>query len=154
MGEQRWVAVVDPDLMLALVACSYDEEPTNRFWAKVDKRTTDDDQCWIWTGALSSEGYGNFSIVLDGRQRTVRAHRVAWFFWHQSTIADDHYLDHFLAVPGGTCRGRFCVNPAHLEPVTKEQNDARATGHTSAVGQRYARAEHLLERDNRQLALA
>lgn len=154
MAEQRSVAVVDRELMLALVACSFDEGPTNRFWAKVDQRTHENDGCWIWTGALSDEGYGNFSIVLDGRERTVRAHRVAWFFWHQAAMDEDHYLDHFLATPTGNCAGRFCVNPAHLEPVPKHVNDARRTGYTSKIGQRTARDELLLARENRQRELA
>lgn len=150
MGEQRWVAVVDRELMLALVDASFDEAPTSRFWGKVDRRCTDTDTCWVWTGALSGEGYGNFSITLNGRERTVRAHRVAWFFHHQATIDDDHYLDHYLAVPDGRCGGRFCVNPAHLEPVPKHVNDSRATGYTAAIGQRTRRDEHIAARNQRE----
>lgn len=148
MSEQRWSAVVDPDLIPLLLEASYDAGPTERFWSKVDKRTSPGDDCWIWTAALSDEGYGNFSIRLDGRERTVRAHRVAWIFYHQLGREPDHYLDHRLT-PSGVCKGRFCVNPDHLEPVPKHVNDERSTGATSKIGQRHARAIALEDRDLR-----
>lgn len=146
MTEQRWVAVVNAELMLALVDIALnDERIAERFWAKVNRDVAGADDCWIWTGALSSEGYGNFSVRIDGRERTVRAHRMAWFLTYPKPLEFGQYLDHYLA-PAGLCRGRYCVNPAHLEPVTKEVNDARATGATSAYRQRAVRSLHLEER--------
>lgn len=142
MSEQRWLAVVDAELIGLLVDASFDEAPQARFWAKVDKRG----DCWIWTGALSDEGYGNFSIALAGRRRVVRAHRVAWFFYYQSAIDPTHYLDHYLT-PLALCVGRFCVNPTHLEPVPKHVNDARAAGATPKATQRYRRQLALELRD-------
>ena len=41
-----------------------------RFWAKV--RKTDD--CWEWTGATTSDGYGNLRVGA----RAVGAHRIAY----------------------------------------------------------------------------
>lgn len=146
--SERWSAVINADLIPLLVEASYDYEPTTRFWAKVDKRTAAGDDCWVWTGALSDEGYGNFSIILAGRRHVVRAHRVAWFFHHQASLEADLYLDHFLT-PALQCHGRFCVNPSHLEPVPKHINDERSTGATSKVGQRYRRTLVLEARDLR-----
>lgn len=144
MSEQRWIAIVNPELTLALVDLALNDEAlAARFWSKVDKRTTDTDGCWIWTAALSSEGYGGFKVIIDGRHHVVRAHRLAWFLTHLEALAEWHYLDHLA----DRCRGRYCVNPAHLEPVDKAENDRRATGGTSASLQRAARSAHLLERD-------
>ena len=151
MGAPRWTTVVNVELMEALCGAVTDEGLQDRFWAKVDKRTIDyEDDCWIWTAALSSEGYGNFSVQLapgDAGRRVVRAHRVAWFITYPRPLEAHHYLDHLFPV----CRGRYCVNPMHLEPVDKEENDRRATGTTSANTQRFRRSEHLLERDTREL---
>lgn len=145
--SERWVAVVNPELMLALVDVALnDEKVAARFWAKVDKQTTDDDECWIWTAALSSEGYGNFSVRIDGAERTVRAHRMAWFLTTLRALPDDYYLDHVYPV----CKGRYCVNPLHLEAVMKVENDLRRTGTTAAATQREARRLHLEAR--RQVA--
>lgn len=150
MSAPRWTSIVDVALMEALCAILPHPRITERFFAKVDQRTIPyEDECWIWLGALSSEGYGNFSIRIDGRERTVRAHRVAWFIHTPRPLDRYHYLDHLVPV----CRGRYCVNPLHLEPVDKAENDRRATGTTSAATQRTRRSEHLLERNQRALTL-
>lgn len=141
MTEQRWVATVNPELMLALVDLALNDEAiAHRFWSKVD-RSAGDDGCWIWTAALSSEGYGAFKVIIDGRHHTVRAHRMAWFLVHLTPLEADHYLDHLA----DRCRGRWCVNPSHLEPVTKAENDRRATGAGRAI-QRTTRDAEMLAR--------
>jgi hypothetical protein len=42
-----------------------------RFWSKVDKSG----ECWLWTAALTSEGYGVFGIYPGVAKR---AHRLAY----------------------------------------------------------------------------
>lgn len=80
-----------------------------RFWAKVDKT----EACWLWTGAKNGKGYGFFTI--DGIQ--MRAHRAAYAMF-VGAIPDGLVLDHL-------CRVHHCVNPAHLEPVTSQENTRR-----------------------------
>lgn len=79
------------------------------FWAKVQKTDT----CWLWT-ARSCNGYGSFGI---GRVPRL-AHRVAYTEL-VGPIPKGMTLDHL-------CRVRACVNPAHLEVVTAEENVRRA----------------------------
>lgn len=82
--------------------------PLERFWEKVEKT----DSCWLWTAALSQDGYGLFR---DGRSQS--AHR--WLYKQLvGEIPDGLQLDHL-------CRVRNCVNPAHLEPVTLAENARR-----------------------------
>lgn len=67
-------------------------------------------ECWMWTGALDKGGYG--------RRGRTSAHR--WSYEHHvGPIPDGLEIDHL-------CRVRACVNPLHLEPVTKQENIARA----------------------------
>jgi hypothetical protein len=68
--------------------------------------------CWYWTGALV-RGYGVMSI--DGRTNYV--HRT-YFEIFKGKIPLEHDLDHL-------CRTPMCVNPEHLEPVTRSENVAR-----------------------------
>jgi hypothetical protein len=75
----------------------------DRFLSKVI--VTDD--CWQWTGARTSSGYGNMKV----NGRNVGAHRVAYELF-VGPIPVEHELDHLCGNgPSG------CVNPLHLEPV-------------------------------------
>jgi hypothetical protein len=75
------------------------------FWEQVDKS----DGCWIWSGAFNGGGYGCFGRAL--------AHRYAYELC-MGPIPEGLDLDHL-------CRVRKCVNPAHLEPVTRAENVRR-----------------------------
>ncbi len=100
--------------------------------------------CWLWLGSTNDQGYG--VITLGGRHwRKVRVHRAVY----------EHFVD---AIPEGLtldhlCRVRNCVNPDHVEPVTRGENvlrglttsgeNARKThcinGHEFAPGNTYRR---------------
>ena len=86
----------------------------DRFWSKVAKS----DGCWLWTGGLS-HGYGRIYIetLADGRKRFEAAHRVSYMLL-VGPIPSGAELDHL-------CRNPACVNPAHLEPVTHQENILR-----------------------------
>jgi 5-methylcytosine-specific restriction endonuclease McrA len=75
------------------------------------------DECWIWQGSLVGNGYGN--IRADGRLQYV--HRVAYQEL-LGPIPDGLELDHVRA---RGCISRACWNPAHLEPVTRQENQRR-----------------------------
>ncbi len=75
--------------------------------------------CWLWMGALSNVGYGQFR--LDGK--TVLAHRVA-------VILDGRELPPGLTVDH-RCSQRRCVNPRHLDVVTQRENTLRSSGPTA-----------------------
>ena len=94
----------------------------DRFWSFVQK---DDAGCWLWTGgSFSSNGYGRFWYL----GTKVQAHRWSYEQF-VGPIPDGLEVDHL-------CRVRHCVNPKHLEPVTKEENMRRSPDHASAVNAR------------------
>lgn len=70
--------------------------------------------CWLWTGPLSRDGYGTISC---GDKNTLLAHRCS-FMRHKGAIPAGLELDHL-------CRTRSCVNPNHLEAVTRRENIIR-----------------------------
>ena len=75
--------------------------------------------CWIWMAGLHHTGYGIFGDKL--------AHIVS-YKRHKGSVPKGLELDHL-------CRVRCCVNPDHLEAVTRRENMRRSplwTGNRSA----------------------
>lgn len=91
-----------------------------RFWSKVEKT----DSCWIWHGAISSNGYGNFKSAKYSKSNRIplSTHRFAYKLV-KGAIKEGLTLDHL-------CRNHACVNPEHLEPVTIGENNRRGNGFT------------------------
>lgn len=96
-----------------------------RFAAKVEKTS----ECWNWTGAKVSAGYGELNIS----GRPAYAHRLAY--------------EHFVGpIPAGLvidhlCRNPSCVNPAHLEAVETRENTRRGLAH-ERLRERAAKITH------------
>lgn len=81
--------------------------------------------CWEWKGSFYDNGYGQISLVRNGKKTTRPVHRE---LWEQivGPVEDGLELDHL-------CRNRKCANPDHLEPVTAAENVRRSEGHQSKV---------------------
>ncbi len=86
--------------------------PFCRFFSKVEFL---ENGCWQWVGAMDTDGYGMFSI----RRHIVKAHRFI-FALLRSELTND--IDHL-------CRNRGCVNPWHMEDVTRRTNILRGVSH-------------------------
>jgi hypothetical protein len=112
----------------------------------MERVEVDEDGCWIWTGALSTQGYGNIRIGsrTDGSRRVVPTHIVMWES-QNGPVSDGLELDHL-------CRVRACCNPAHLEPVTPSVNMKRAMAHLSD-DERQRRREWILSVNEKRWTL-
>lgn len=97
------------------------------FWSRVAKGGPED--CWEWRAGVQTDGYGCFTFK-PLRIKNVLAHRWAYVTL-VGLIPRRHELDHL-------CRNRRCVNPKHLQPVTKRENILRGVG----TGARFARRTH------------
>ena len=72
--------------------------------------------CWLWAGFCNPGGYGKFTAG----PKNEYAHRLSYRLF-VGEIPQGLELDHL-------CRVRCCVNPSHLEPVTKSVNAIRGIG--------------------------
>lgn len=74
--------------------------------------------CWLWVGYVDPiGGYGQFNVGIPGDKK---AHRWSYRLY-VGEIPQGMDLDH-------KCRQRCCVNPGHLEPVTRKENLRRGIG--------------------------
>lgn len=89
--------------------------------ARVLKKINKTNDCWIWTGAISGNGYGQIWGDKNGKQMSLPAHRVVYGLL-VGEIPDKLDIDHL-------CRNKTCVNPAHLEPISHQENIIRGYMH-------------------------
>jgi len=84
----------------------------------LDRCVVDQCGCWIWTGAVTSSGYG----CVGSNGEVVLAHRLAWEL-QRGPIPAGLTIDH-------RCQRKLCLNAADMEPVPLEVNAARGVGHS------------------------
>ena len=70
--------------------------------------------CWYWDGTRRG-GYGLKWCPIE--KRMIQASRYM-YEKHVGPIPTGMHLDHL-------CKNRICVNPAHLEPVSNQENAQR-----------------------------
>jgi hypothetical protein len=107
-----------------------------RFWEKVIRGK--DDECWEWRGAHDTAGYARFHV--DMRRRREGAHRFAYELLI-GPIPEGLELDHL-------CRNKGCINPYHLEPVTRSVNVRRALAFNPRKHKTHCPQGHALAGEN------
>lgn len=122
--EIRWSQAYYATRRFCDRACEHAHRP-----AIASDYTVDSAGCWIWQGHIDKNGYGRaYDPTLPKGRRTGWAHRVSYQF-HRGEIPAGYELDH-------TCEVTACINPDHLDPVTRDEHVARTikrAGHT--IGQ-------------------
>lgn len=97
--------------------------------------------CWLWNGSRDAGGYPTATIAA----RRGFAHRLVYELL-VGVIPAGLELDHL-------CRVRHCVNPDHLEPVTKAENIRRSYGLGALrARQQQCRRGHPLTGENLSIA--
>jgi len=72
--------------------------------------------CWEFTGPRLYSGYGDMKLMFQGK--FIRpVHRIAWILVN-GPIPEGLTVEH-------KCRNRACINVAHMELVTLQENIAR-----------------------------
>lgn len=77
-----------------------------RFWDKV-LFTSD---CWEWIAGKDKDGYGIFKLD----KKVIKAYKYSYELYN-GKISHNLEMDHI-------CENRKCVNPAHLQAVSHQEN--------------------------------
>lgn len=100
---------------------------------RFDAQTQKGPDCWLWTGSVQSAGYGQLGV----NGRSVRAHRFA-YEQVNGPIPHGLVIDHL-------CHTRLCVNPDHMEVVTRGENVRRGWSKNRALRTHCAKGHELLD---------
>jgi hypothetical protein len=86
-------------------------EQIEAFWKNVNKVSG---EYWEWTGTRDVYGLHRFKDEC-GVWRIILAHRYFWMVILEREAPKGHDLHH-------NCENKFCVNPEHLELLTKTEH--------------------------------
>lgn len=82
--------------------------------------------CWLWKGSIHYKGYGHLNIRINGKHTRVYAHRCMAEIMLKRPLAPGEEPDHL-------CLFRRCINPDHLEVVTRQANNDRRLARMKAA---------------------
>jgi len=102
----------------------------------------DENGCWRWQLSINNWGYARLGLNVGGKTTTTTAHRASYEVF-RGDIPEDYDVDHL-------CRVRDCVNPDHLEAVTRSENLRRSALTGNKPGARKGRCAvgHSMSGDN------
>jgi hypothetical protein len=101
-------------MKISLILTGKDLDRFNEKWEVSDTLFFNNTPCHIWTACKNERGYPQFRI----KRKTRKAHRISYAtFYNINELSSE--LDHL-------CRNRACVNPYHLEEVSRRENVVRS----------------------------
>ncbi len=108
----------------------------------IDRAAVNDDGCWLWQRALTTNGYASFGFSRRGKRCSSYGHHLAYWLLHGHLPVAGLHLDHL-------CRTRNCVNPWHLEAVTARENVSRGASLTVATArEKVCQRGHVYDGEN------
>lgn len=109
--HQRKVRAKTEEAVLEKLAALQEKHPPQLPTDWLSMHIKQDDGCWLFTGVTNHKGYGRTGD-------NSKAHR----YYYQELVGPipkGLTLDHL-------CRVKLCVNPAHMEVVSRSENSRRA----------------------------
>ena len=84
----------------------------------INKRTKFVENCKIWTGLCTSDGYGLLRIQFRGKRIKVKVHRMVFFLSNSHGLTPRMHVSHI-------CHNRLCLSLNHLSYEPQRVNNSR-----------------------------
>ncbi len=111
----------------------YTSIQVERFWNNVAVGNRAD--CWPWKLSQTSNGYGQLSLRLDGVDRVLKAHKVAWEIRNDQRLKPNVRTSH-------SCDNKLCCNPGHVVIYQTKLTEHYIDGHKrSPRGEKHGRSK-------------
>lgn len=115
-------------------------------WFLKNKTWTDEKGCMRWTGQQDEKGYGRITIAISpGRRKKVEIHRYIHCMMKDLPYGED-LNDEWNAKGKGfkvadhICNEPNCVNPDHIQLISRSENSLRSNNKARKITEEDARA--------------
>lgn len=120
-------------------------------WFLKNKTWTDEKGCMRWTGQQDEKGYGRHNITVSpGRKKKVEIHRYIHCMMNELPYGEDpndewNAKGKGFKVADHICNEPSCVNPDHIQLISRSENTLRAGVYSKATKIDEATARAIIE---------
>lgn len=115
-------------------------------WFLDNKTWTDENGCMRWTGQQDEKGYGRHNITIaKGKRKKIEVHRYIYCMINGLTYGEDpndewNAKGKGFKVADHICNEPNCVNPEHIQLISRSENALRANTKARKITEETARA--------------
>lgn len=117
----------------------------NRTWTDTESPLKNGSHCMRWTGGQDEKGYGRLNVTISpGRKKKVELHRYIHCMMNDLPYGEDpndewNAKGKGFKVADHTCKQPNCVNPDHIELISRSKNALRADSKATKIDEATAR---------------
>ena len=114
-------------------------------WLLDNKTWTDENGCMRWTGAQCEKGYGRHNVTIAvGEKKRVEIHRYIYCMMKDLPYGEDpdnpwNAKGKGFKVADHICNQPNCVNPKHIQLISRSENALRANSKARKITEETAR---------------
>lgn len=111
----------------------------NKTWTDTESPLKNGSHCIRWTGAQDEKGYGRTNITVSkGRRKKVEVHRYIYCMMNDLPYGEDpndewNAKGKGFKVADHECNTPNCVNPDHIQLISRGENALRAKQYSKAT---------------------
>tara|TARA_S200000501_G_C20764334_1_gene717583 strand:- start:164 stop:1129 length:966 start_codon:yes stop_codon:yes gene_type:complete len=117
----------------------------NKTWLDTNSELVNGSHCMRWTGGADQKGYGRTNITISqGRKKKVEMHRYIHCMMNDLPYGEDpddewNAKGKGFKVADHICNQQNCVNPDHIQLISRSENSTRAENKARKITEETAR---------------